>query len=71
MPFLEESEMNLGCDETVHKYSLKEGCCDSCHEEANEYGVPFEEWELTDGTIVEVCCRVVHELAAAGLYKEK
>jgi hypothetical protein len=34
-------------------------CCWSCHEDADDWGMPLSETELPDDTTADVCCRVL------------
>ena len=61
--------MKIGCDTLSKKYGLKEGCCDSCHD---EYELGYHDLlEVCDnGEDYLVCCRVYNELEAI-LMKEQ
>lgn len=51
------------CDEIVTEFKLKPGCCESCHEDYDEYGYTmielYEDW---DGIDAIICCQVSREL---------
>ena len=58
-----EDGVVLGCDD-FPKAPL---CCESCHEDANEYGMELMTIEADDGRVLARVCCAVYEVAIARL----
>mgnify|MGYP001576471385 CR=1 FL=1 len=43
------------------------GCCDSCHDDADEFGIPLEDCQLIDGQEASICCAIYWQLHQKGL----
>ena len=46
-------------------------CCESCHDDADSWGIPLMEGRLRDGRSYSACCRVRNELNDRGLLEEQ
>lgn len=51
------------CSDIVDAYVH---CCTSCHDDANEFGDPLMQWDLSHNQWAEVCCGV-HKALQEGI----
>jgi hypothetical protein len=54
----------LSCDEAADALGVPHLHCDSCHEDADEYGISLMELTLPDGKEASVCCKMAEALFA-------
>ena len=48
----------MNCAEAARRLGIDVNCCDSCHDDADEFGIPLELEVQVDGEHVSVCCAV-------------
>jgi hypothetical protein len=68
---MQRQTITVGCKETCEALGIGfPGCCDRCHEDADQWGFDLFEYKLPDGRKARFCCYVQLEINGAKIKLE-